>query len=339
MGFLLPWITPPARFLDTPERLFSLKSFQRCGGVAGFPKERWNRYGAIIQLLLREQSCRTFLFDDGDNSVILHIPMKKTLLSLLVAIGLIGSASAALVGITGNEVYYASIWSGNSDYIYTATFSANSQINSVWEWSMPNYLGSVTGFGNAAGVLYSEDRNSLFSYIKANNYSFNAFCYEDVRGSDNSIVWRSSTGQVRDVIQGENLTISLERQFYIGTYVSLKYYGDAPNLTVDNLAVTPTGVDPYYRYWDDFEEPLYYESYKAVVTADTLGQINISFNTGAFNLTEDHYYVYGGLNLWDQGMQPHDNILSLRVVPEPSTYALFGLGALALIVAYRRKVA
>ena len=30
---------------------------------------------------------------------------------------------------------------------------------------------------------------------------------------------------------------------------------------------------------------------------------------------------------------------STAAVPEPSTYALFGLGALALIVAYRRKVA
>ena len=29
----------------------------------------------------------------------------------------------------------------------------------------------------------------------------------------------------------------------------------------------------------------------------------------------------------------------LNTVPEPSTYALFGLGALALVVAYRRKVA
>ena len=28
-----------------------------------------------------------------------------------------------------------------------------------------------------------------------------------------------------------------------------------------------------------------------------------------------------------------------QVVPEPSTYALFGLGALALVIAYRRKVA
>jgi hypothetical protein len=33
-----------------------------------------------------------------------------------------------------------------------------------------------------------------------------------------------------------------------------------------------------------------------------------------------------------------DNV-SVTAVPEPSTYALFGLGALALVVAYRRKVA
>jgi hypothetical protein len=30
---------PPARFLDTPERLFSLKRFQRDGRAVGFPKE------------------------------------------------------------------------------------------------------------------------------------------------------------------------------------------------------------------------------------------------------------------------------------------------------------
>ena len=42
---------------------------------------------------------------------------------------------------------------------------------------------------------------------------------------------------------------------------------------------------------------------------------------------------------------PNDerNVLGFRVasqaIPEPSTYALFGIGALALIVAYRRKVA
>jgi hypothetical protein len=36
MGFLLSGIIPPARFLDIPERSFSLKRFQQNGGVAGF---------------------------------------------------------------------------------------------------------------------------------------------------------------------------------------------------------------------------------------------------------------------------------------------------------------
>ena len=35
---------PPARFLDIPERLFSLKRFQRGGGVAGLDRERRNRF-------------------------------------------------------------------------------------------------------------------------------------------------------------------------------------------------------------------------------------------------------------------------------------------------------
>ena len=32
-------------------------------------------------------------------------------------------------------------------------------------------------------------------------------------------------------------------------------------------------------------------------------------------------------------------VASVDVIPEPSTYALFGLGALALVIAYRRKAA
>jgi len=35
---------PPARVLDFPERLFPLKRFQRDEGMAGFSKERRNRY-------------------------------------------------------------------------------------------------------------------------------------------------------------------------------------------------------------------------------------------------------------------------------------------------------
>ena len=40
----------------------------------------------------------------------------------------------------------------------------------------------------------------------------------------------------------------------------------------------------------------------------------------------------------DHGALKVDNI-QVTAIPEPSTYALFGLGALALVIAYRRKVA
>lgn len=39
------------------------------------------------------------------------------------------------------------------------------------------------------------------------------------------------------------------------------------------------------------------------------------------------------------GVNNANGYVSLSLVPEPSTYALFGLGALALLIAYRRKVA
>jgi len=49
---------PPARFLDIPERLFSLKRFQEDGGVAGFSKERWNRYREIRAVMIRSRFSR-----------------------------------------------------------------------------------------------------------------------------------------------------------------------------------------------------------------------------------------------------------------------------------------
>ena len=38
---------PPARVLEIPERFFPARRLQRDGGVAGFPKERGNRYRDI----------------------------------------------------------------------------------------------------------------------------------------------------------------------------------------------------------------------------------------------------------------------------------------------------
>jgi hypothetical protein len=51
------------------------------------------------------------------------------------------------------------------------------------------------------------------------------------------------------------------------------------------------------------------------------------------------YRVNGGSFTRDDNINATVGIPGQSAVPEPSTYALFGLGALALVIAYRRKVA
>jgi hypothetical protein len=64
------------------------------------------------------------------------------------------------------------------------------------------------------------------------------------------------------------------------------------------------------------------------------GWITSSFNFIA-NQSNQNLVIRGASDpLWVEV----DNI-SVTSVPEPSTYALFGLGALALVIAYRRKAA
>jgi PEP-CTERM motif len=109
--------------------------------------------------------------------------------------------------------------------------------------------------------------------------------------------------------------------------------GGAPELNIANSTVKPIGIYPFSVWYK--EDPCYYY-YIANVNADSLGELTISFNTGAFNL-HDQTDPSLTLTLPQQGNQPNDNFLSLKVVPEPSTYALFGLGAIGMLTVMRRK--
>ena len=74
---------------------------------------------------------------------------------------------------------------------------------------------------------------------------------------------------------------------------------------------------------------------QAQVSGATGGDILIDFGGGPYGYqsiyqpTSD-YNVYAGNGV---------SAATVSNVPEPSTYALFGLGALALVIAYRRKAA
>ena len=64
-------------------------------------------------------------------------------------------------------------------------------------------------------------------------------------------------------------------------------------------------------------------------TPDNFGWINLEYDSdlSSVSMISNATSFGGGI------------IVGTQTVPEPSTYALFGLGALALVVAYRRKVA
>ena len=65
------------------------------------------------------------------------------------------------------------------------------------------------------------------------------------------------------------------------------------------------------------------------------GSVLSSTDVGTAN-TLQMVGVIGPSGVLYQGTET--GLFSVTSVPEPSTYALFGLGAMALVIAYRRKV-
>ena len=75
---------------------------------------------------------------------------------------------------------------------------------------------------------------------------------------------------------------------------------------------------------------------------DSTGNLFIGGANGAIReMTPDGTVSYFSQSFIGTGSLNGVNALAFQpqTIPEPSTYALFGLGALALILAYRRKVA
>jgi glutamine cyclotransferase len=102
--------------------------------------------------------------------------------------------------------------------------------------------------------------------------------------------------------------------------------------------------------------------YAAYNTLGTIGRFNLADGTGSYNfitglntprgvaIDGNNLFVSSGTSIAQYnattGATINSSFISglnipvyIAIVPEPSTYALFGLGALALVVAYRRKAA
>ena len=272
----------------------------------------------------------------------------KFFVLLLAALGLLVSSvsgfSISNVGVVqGGPVYGTSFdhgdyWSGNPGTQYIANFSVNKQISSLSAYQMPEYANSFTGFGSAAGLLYSENLNTLLDYIALNDYSINGYYFANINAGDGSLIWNGKSGQVRDLILGETVDIRLGRLSY--------YDSDLSSMTLDNYGMPPTlianqttiplvededSVELYGYPTTEYGYTNYY-SYKATVAVNSEENLILSINTGPFVLQS--MYMHNELSFDSSG----DTTLVLEVVPETSSYALLlSIGVLGYAVWRRRN--
>jgi hypothetical protein len=128
-------------------------------------------------------------------------------------------------------------------------------------------------------------------------------------------------------------------------------YGDSIKNTAGSYAYSVVGVGST-RVFTSFAETIVNNSswYSKgtftspdLTSSDYLGFTTSGGNYGWLNVTwsssNNQFQILGGAYQSVAGVDITAGNTGTAAIPEPSTYALFGLGALALVVAYRRKIA
>ena len=259
--------------------------------------------------------------------------------SLFLIVSSVSGFSISNVGVVqGGSFDHGDYWSGNPGTQYIANFSVNKQISSLWAFQMPEYVNSYSGFGSAAGLLYSENLNTLLDYIAPNDYTINGYYFADINAGDGSLIWNRKSGQVRDLTLGESVDIRLGRLYYYNSDLSsdMLFNDGMPPTLIANQTTIPLVEDSaeFYGYSSSTDSGYgEYYSYKATVAVNSKENLILSINTGPFVLSSIETYGINDISLDSSG----DNILVLEVVPEPSSFALL-LGSLTLgLVALRRR--
>jgi hypothetical protein len=243
--------------------------------------------------------------------------MNKTILSLLVAVGLISSASAQVLfqddfsgfNVDPNNWIVSLPYSGsqavqNNGYISLINrgtlvsndlFPQNITISGTFTFNSPyDYLTVTTrSSGNVVDPnLYNERDGISFSFYSPNVIAANG-------GGQSMYIVQQPSQQDAGILLAQNNSLS----FNPGTQFSYSITdaGTYAEVFIDGNNILSTSLDP-------------------------------SFNPGS------HIAIYNREG-WQGDSSTTLGAITVTAVPEPSTYALFGIGALALIVAYRRKVA
>ena len=236
--------------------------------------------------------------------------MKTLLLSLLVAVGLIGSASAQV--------------------LFEDDFSGNSVDQSKWD--VTNLGGGyVTQGGSILTFNHPNFRDGAFISTKTEfttPFKIDGSFLPDPDYPLSVVTWRASSSYGGYYNDPYGITLG----FFFGSSVSLYYYGspdDYQSLTDVSVSFNTDGWNTYsiYDYGDSISVTLNNSTIIDKVTVSPFMRIG---NKVVFTDSDNGNY---------SGLIDKSSIGSVTVsaVPEPSTYALFAIGAIGMLLVMRRK--
>jgi len=230
--------------------------------------------------------------------------MKKLILSLLVAVALVWSASAA--PIVSFDVYFSPHNNGNETRL-SWTFTGIGTFAS----DQIDYSDSGNGW-NGVGIFINGEYWGGESFFNPNAFDKNGL---GSYGPNADVISAGSFTQGSTTLQ---ITSVSAWDYWLEPLISddgLHQIGDFRQ--VFSAIGLRTGDFPLYKAGEQF-------SYQAGVDNYILNIPFDAFKVGVYSVTDTATFV-----------QPWTS--TIHVVPEPSTYALFGIGAIGMLIALRRK--
>jgi hypothetical protein len=254
--------------------------------------------------------------------------MKKLILSLLVAVGLIGSASAALVIQTFNYTgSYQSfiVPTGVNSILFDLVGASSGEGSGHWEPgtdgqvvpSLAEALNGISGFEitGSLSVISGETLNVFVGGAGGNdssNFGNSAAGFNYIDRSQTNSISNSVVPVIPNIPSIPNIT---------------------SNILVSEIATTPLiglsgllggGTPPHF----------------VISSGGFGGETDIRIN--GTNSTAIVAFASGGTgnsDAWTPYTSPVNGYatISYNAVPEPSTYALFGIGTIGLLMVLRRK--
>jgi len=296
--------------------------------------------------------------------------MKNLILSLLVAVGLIGSASAQVLyaattysigaydantgavvnnslvslrniqglAVSGNTLFAEYIVPGGSTYVGKYDATTGAAINSSFISGL--YGASVDGFTLSGNNLFVTQGNNVLQYDATTGGIIRSIStFPSCIGSSENNLFVCSGGTIQ---QYDASTGSLINNSFISG--SQPFNGMA---VTGNSMFLITGSPGYVSEYNATTGVLINSKLTASLYGSGSGIISASGNDlffGGWNIGLNKYDATTGAEIINQfipaaGGDPalQLNAITVSSTPEPSTYALFGIGAIGMLMVLRRR--